>query len=132
MEDQTENGTRFRVLTLIDEHTRVVLKLHPQLAPIKVAVFPLKKNEPPIVELAKRIKRDLQPVLRAFSRRNGKRLLAEAPDKVLPPSVIDRRKTGFGIPLGRWLPPESNSHAVAWDSRNWAKRIVEAYEKRCA
>jgi glycyl-tRNA synthetase len=42
-----------------------VLKLHPQLAPIKVAIFPLKKNEPRIVEIAKRIKRDLQPTMRA-------------------------------------------------------------------
>jgi glycyl-tRNA synthetase len=50
---------------LCDEYTRVVLKLHPQLAPIKVAVFPLKKNEPRIVEVAKAIKRDLQPVMRA-------------------------------------------------------------------
>jgi glycyl-tRNA synthetase len=50
---------------LADEHTRLVLRLHPQLAPIKAAVFPLKKNEPRIVELAKRIKRDLQPALRA-------------------------------------------------------------------
>ena len=41
---------------LCDEYTRVVLKLHPRLAPIKVAVFPLKKNEPRIVETAKRIK----------------------------------------------------------------------------
>jgi glycyl-tRNA synthetase len=47
-----------------DEHTRVVLRLHPQLAPIKAAVFPLKKNEPQIVELAKRIKRELQPSVR--------------------------------------------------------------------
>ncbi|MGE0132531.1 MAG: glycine--tRNA ligase [Blastocatellales bacterium] len=49
---------------LCDEYTRVVLKLHPQLAPIKVAVFPLKKNEPRIVEMAKQIKRDLQPAVR--------------------------------------------------------------------
>ena len=49
---------------LCDEYTRVVLKLHPRLAPIKVAVFPLKKNEPRIVETAKRIKRDLQPAVR--------------------------------------------------------------------
>jgi glycyl-tRNA synthetase len=49
---------------LCDEYTRVVLKLHPQLAPIKTAVFPLKKNEPRIVEMAKQIKRDLQPALR--------------------------------------------------------------------
>ncbi len=50
---------------LCDEHTRVVLKLHPQLAPVKVAVFPLKKNEPRIVEIARQIKRDLQPLMRA-------------------------------------------------------------------
>jgi glycyl-tRNA synthetase len=50
---------------LCDEYTRVVLKLQPELAPIKVAVFPLKKNEPRIVEMAKQIKRDLQPYLRA-------------------------------------------------------------------
>ncbi|HMV50354.1 MAG TPA: glycine--tRNA ligase [Blastocatellia bacterium] len=49
---------------LCDDYTRVVLKLHPQLAPIKVAVFPLKKNEPRIVEVAKKIKRDLQPLMR--------------------------------------------------------------------
>jgi glycyl-tRNA synthetase len=50
---------------LCDEYTRVLLKLHPQLAPIKVAIFPLKKNEPRIVEVAKQIKRDLQPTMRA-------------------------------------------------------------------
>ncbi len=50
---------------LCDEYTRVVLKLHPQLAPIKAAVFPLKKNESRIVEMARQIKRDLQPTIRA-------------------------------------------------------------------
>lgn len=50
---------------ICDEYTRVVLKLHPHLAPIKVAVFPLKKNEPRIVDMAKQIKRDLQPYMRA-------------------------------------------------------------------
>ena len=43
-----------------DEHTRTVLRLHPRLAPIKVAVFPLKKNEPRLVELARSIKKNLQ------------------------------------------------------------------------
>jgi glycyl-tRNA synthetase len=49
---------------LCDEYTRVVLKLHPQLAPIKVAVFPLKKNEPRIVGIARKIQNDLQPLFR--------------------------------------------------------------------
>ncbi|HYO63753.1 MAG TPA: glycine--tRNA ligase [Pyrinomonadaceae bacterium] len=44
---------------------RVVLKLSPELAPIKVAVLPLAKNKPEIVGLAKSIKRDLQPSMRA-------------------------------------------------------------------
>jgi glycyl-tRNA synthetase len=43
---------------------RVILKLKPELAPIKVAVLPLAKNKPEIVEMAKRIKKDLQPSMR--------------------------------------------------------------------
>ena len=44
---------------------RVILKLTPQLAPIKAAILPLAKNKPEIVGMAKAIKRSLQPVLRA-------------------------------------------------------------------
>lgn len=40
--------------------TRVFLKFHKDLAPIKVAVFPLLKNRPQIVELAKKITKDLK------------------------------------------------------------------------
>ncbi len=46
--------------------TRVILKLHPELAPIKVAVLPLAKNKPEIVSLARDIKRKLQPSMRAI------------------------------------------------------------------
>jgi glycyl-tRNA synthetase len=46
--------------TLENGETRVVLRLPPALAPIKVAVLPLKKNEPAIVATAKAIKRRLQ------------------------------------------------------------------------
>lgn len=45
--------------------TRVILKLSPQLAPIKAAILPLAKNKPEIVGMAKAIKRSLQPILRA-------------------------------------------------------------------
>jgi glycyl-tRNA synthetase len=44
---------------------RVILKLHPRLAPVKAAVLPLAKNKPEIVALARRIKADLQPSMRA-------------------------------------------------------------------
>ena len=43
---------------------RVILKLHPELAPIKVAVLPLAKNKPEIVEMAKNIKKNLTPAMR--------------------------------------------------------------------
>lgn len=45
--------------------TRVILRLKPALAPIKVAVLPLAKNKPEIVEMARKIKKDLQPAMRA-------------------------------------------------------------------
>ncbi|HEV7643692.1 MAG TPA: glycine--tRNA ligase [Pyrinomonadaceae bacterium] len=45
--------------------TRVILKLEKYLAPIKVAVLPLAKNKPEIVEMARKLKKDLQPSMRA-------------------------------------------------------------------
>ena len=45
---------------MAEEHTRTVMHLHPRLAPLTVAVFPLKRNEPRLVELARSIKRELQ------------------------------------------------------------------------
>jgi glycyl-tRNA synthetase len=44
---------------------RVVLRLHPELSPIKVAVLPLAKNKPEIVQMAKSLKNSLQPAMRA-------------------------------------------------------------------
>ena len=44
----------------VKDDMRVVLKLHKDLAPVKVAVFPLLRNRPEIVELAKRITKDLK------------------------------------------------------------------------
>lgn len=48
-EEELENGS-----------TRTVLKFKPHLAPIKVAILPLKKNKPEIVALAKELKNKLQ------------------------------------------------------------------------
>lgn len=44
----------------VKDDKRIVLKLHKDLAPIKVAVLPLLRNRPEIVELAKDISRDLK------------------------------------------------------------------------
>jgi len=40
---------------------RVILKLHPKLAPVKVAVFPLLANKPKLVKIAKEIYKNLKP-----------------------------------------------------------------------
>ncbi len=44
----------------VKDETRVVLKLHKDLAPTKAAVLPLLRNRPEIVEMAKRISADLK------------------------------------------------------------------------
>lgn len=43
-----------------EDEKRVVLKLHPKLAPYKVAVFPLLANKPQLVEGARKIFQDLK------------------------------------------------------------------------
>ena len=73
----------------------------------------------------------LQTALPSFSRHPAKRLLAEAPVTPLPRTIIERRKTGFGIPVGRWLAPPSQTSATAIDSRGWAKRLVAADGTGC-
>ena len=46
--------------------TRVVMKFHPRIAPIKVAVFPLLKNRPELVKKAKEVRDLLRPHLTVF------------------------------------------------------------------
>lgn len=46
----------------LDEAFRTVLHFKPALAPIKVAVMPLKRNKTEIVDTAKRIRKDLQSI----------------------------------------------------------------------
>ncbi len=46
------------------EADRTVLRLHPRLAPFKVAVFPLVRNKPDIVDVARRIEGALRPHVR--------------------------------------------------------------------
>lgn len=56
--ENLEPVKKFRPPTekFMEEVSRTVLRLHPALAPVKLAVFPLKKNKPEIVEMAKSIK----------------------------------------------------------------------------
>lgn len=77
---------RLFLMILSDAYTedgeRVVLKLHPRLAPYKVAVFPLLKNKPELVEKArevyKMLKESIDGIVVWDDRGNiGKRYLAQ-------------------------------------------------------
>jgi glycyl-tRNA synthetase len=46
--------------------TRIVLKLHPRIAPVKVAVFPLLKNKPELVKKAQEVRDLLRPYMTVF------------------------------------------------------------------
>jgi glycyl-tRNA synthetase len=46
--------------------TRVVMKFHPRIAPIKVAVFPLLKNKPELVKKALEVRDRLRPWMNVF------------------------------------------------------------------
>jgi glycyl-tRNA synthetase len=60
--DEIELGKKLRgqAQPVQDEHYRTVLRLRPRLAPVKVAVFPLKRNHDQIVATAKGIRKQLQ------------------------------------------------------------------------
>jgi glycyl-tRNA synthetase len=46
--------------------TRVVMKFHPRIAPIKVAIFPLLKNKPELVKKAQAVRDLLRPWMNVF------------------------------------------------------------------
>jgi glycyl-tRNA synthetase len=46
--------------------TRIVMRFHPRIAPIKVAVFPLLKNKPELVRKAKEVRDLLRPLMPVF------------------------------------------------------------------
>jgi len=51
--------------------SRIVLRLHPRIAPIKCAVFPLLKNKEPLVAKAKEIVDLLRPHMSVFYDESG-------------------------------------------------------------
>jgi len=55
--------------------------------------------------------------------------VASAPVTKLPLTIVDRPKTGFGVPTGRWIAelssvPNASKGAA---SRAWAREVVEQH-----
>jgi asparagine synthase (glutamine-hydrolysing) len=71
--------------------------------------------------------RDVQPLLSAFGQFSQKRLLAEAPCNRLPETVTARRKTGFGIPVARWLAAPGMPISTQSSSACFAQLVAREY-----
>jgi len=73
--------------------------------------------------------RRMAPVMLARERQTGKQLLSGAPTTPLPDVIVNRRKTGFGIPIERWLgtalPALAQTVGGEPFSRRWARFVAE-------
>jgi len=66
------------------------------------------------------------PLLRqvaAMKTAPGKADMARTPARPLPAAVLDRRKTGFGVPLREWLAGETAGGGGERGLRGWARRV---------
>jgi asparagine synthase (glutamine-hydrolysing) len=76
----------------------------------------------PLVDV--RFLRAVAPVI-AASKGLGKQYLTHAPRKPLPAAVLHRRKTGFTLPLDRWLYGGEGSRMIG--VRKWALELYAAF-----
>jgi asparagine synthase (glutamine-hydrolysing) len=70
----------------------------------------------------------LGPFIPGFGRGQGKRMLARSPERPLDAAIIERRKTGFGLPMAAWMPGVVSASAprggggAARSGEPWARR----------
>ena len=55
-----------------------------------------------------------------------KRAMAETPCAPLPPQVLDRRKTGFRVPIQQWLAPRAGTSQAERGYRGWLRTVHAA------
>lgn len=76
----------------------------------------------------------LQPYLGCFKKSKGKKLLAASPNKPLPDEILNKRKTGFSIPLGSWvhrsekrnMSLKASSKQTSRESMFWAEKVASS------
>jgi glycyl-tRNA synthetase len=81
--------------------TRVVLRIRPELAPIKAAVMPLLRNRPELVERARALTTDM------------KRLVPASYDDTASIGKLYRRQDEIGTPFCVTIDPESLDDGAA-------------------
>lgn len=79
----------------------------------------------PLVD--EKLLRSIAPFMHELKNFPGKSLLANAPNKPLPESIASRPKTGFGIPITRWLQEEDFKGLPNQDRWSWAHKVVNSY-----
>jgi asparagine synthase (glutamine-hydrolysing) len=85
----------------------------------------------PLVDAA--LLESVAPCIAGLAPGDGKRALAKAPSKPLPAAIVDRAKTGFGVPTGAWLssvageagPNCATTASKGAASRAWSRHVVE-------
>jgi asparagine synthase (glutamine-hydrolysing) len=83
----------------------------------------------PLVDIA--FIQGLQPLLQG-SQPPGKSTLAAAPSRPLPQEVVKRRKTGFSIPVDRWLPAIKKTRTHQPGLKDWAQFVYRNYNDMTA
>jgi len=73
--------------------------------------------------------RDLRPLLHSLAALSGKTLLARSPTLPLLPQVINRKKTGFSVPVQFWQEDSVPRTRTNGGSRGWARQVATAYEE---
>jgi asparagine synthase (glutamine-hydrolysing) len=69
--------------------------------------------------------REVAPAVFSTGKRNGKELMARAPHRPLPDAVLNRKKTGFTVPIVDWL-KEQGHVTKHFGMRPWALHLLEA------
>jgi asparagine synthase (glutamine-hydrolysing) len=69
--------------------------------------------------------RKIAPAILANGARNGKELLAASPRQQLPAAILQRKKSGFTVPIRKWLGHDRDAKKQ-FGGRPWAIYVLEA------
>ena len=88
----------------------------------------------PLVDIE--LQRRLAPLVPHLKAGQGKRALARAPSTPLPSEIVNRKKTGFFVPIGSWMDAalrKAPSNKMARSSkglvaRDWSRAVLGAFQ----
>ncbi|MEO6259186.1 MAG: asparagine synthase (glutamine-hydrolyzing) [Thermoanaerobaculia bacterium] len=69
--------------------------------------------------------RQVAPAVFSTNRRNGKSMMARSPKTALPVSILNRKKTGFTLPIRDWLASEHSAAPKLFGMRPWAMYLYD-------